>query len=80
VPFVITLRRRRPSQSSPPSGDLCRPHVHELGLENRLAVLEQHRDDLAEVLLQLGEVGPLRMRSGPTRDTADQDSSQPIPY
>jgi hypothetical protein len=41
-----------------------RPHVHELGLKHRVAVLEQHRDDLAEVLLQLGEVGPLRVRSG----------------
>ena len=33
------------------SGDLDGAHVDELGLEGRLAVLEQHLDDLAQVLL-----------------------------
>jgi hypothetical protein len=46
--------------------------VDELGLERRLSVLEQHLDDLAQILLQFVDFGALAVSAGPARHVADQ--------
>ena len=52
--------------------DFMRPD--ELGFEGGLAVLEQHRDDLCEVLVRLVEGGPLRVGSRETGDMPDEEA------
>jgi hypothetical protein len=56
------------------SGDLDSTHIDELGLEIRLAILEEHFDDLSEILLKLIDVGALRVGTGPSGHIPDQDA------
>ena len=43
-----------------------------LAFQSRLAVLQQHRDDLLKIALQFLHRGPLRMRTGETGDVTDE--------
>jgi hypothetical protein len=52
---------------------------HELGLQLRLSILEEHRDDLAEVSFELVERFALAVRTRPTGDRTDQEAGFGIP-
>ena len=52
--------------------DLHRLRSDELPLELRCAVLEEHCDDLFEVLAEFVKRGPLRVCTRPPRDVADE--------
>ena len=53
-------------------GDLHRLRSDELALDLRRAILQQHGDDLFEVLAKLVERGTLRVRTGPAGNVADE--------
>jgi hypothetical protein len=69
------LPRLEDRQAAHGSGDLDGAHVDELGLQRRLAILEQHLDDLAQVLLQLVDVGALAVGARPARHVADKQTA-----
>jgi hypothetical protein len=57
----------------PRLGDPDRLQPHELGLELRISVLEEHLDDLAEVALHLIRGVSLAVSTWPSRYPADED-------
>jgi len=51
----------------------------ELTFQLRLAVLEEHRDDLLQVRAQLVHADALRVRAWPSRDVAHEQTSIGVP-
>jgi len=56
------------------SGDAHRLGPDELGLKVRLAVFEQHRDDLGEIALKFVQACALTMRAAEPGNVADQEA------
>src|SRR5438105_2645456 len=71
--MAMTSRGLRTGMS-PTSRDLEGLRTDELGLQLGLAVFQQHGDDLFQILAELFDAGPLRMRSRPAWDVADVES------
>jgi hypothetical protein len=62
------------------SGNLDRLNTDELGLELRLAIFQEHLDDLLKVPPQLVQGLALAVRAGPAWDVADVQAGVGIPF
>lgn len=60
--------------------DLYGLKAHELGLEFRIAVLEEHRDDLTKILFEFVEGCPLAVGPRPARNRTDEEARVRIPF
>ena len=66
--------------SEPISGDANGLRAHKLGIEVRFAVLQEHREDLHEVGLQLLHIFALAMRPPKSWDMADEQARLDIAF
>jgi len=66
--------------TSPNSGDLNCLGADELGLETRLAILEEQGNNLSKMLLELVERFSLRMGARPTGNMADVYTRIGVPF